>query len=526
MFYHRWPVSGTGSRGSGQRRVLVVFAGLMLGNAISALDGTIVATALPTIVEDLGGLRDFSWVITAYLLTSIASTPLCGKLGDMYGRKQIFLGGIVVFLVGSMLCGAAQSMEQLIAFRAIQGVGAGALVGIPMAVIADIVPARDLGKWIGYSGFVFALASVAGPLLGGLFAEHLSWRWAFFVNLPLGVISFVVVSRTLHLPVRRTKHRIDYIGAALLTGAIACVVFMTSWAGSRASWDSPLVIGLGLAAVVLVILLVARERRAPEPVLPPRLFRNSIARVSIVMNALIGCLFLGGLYFVSAYLQFVDGIEPTAAGLYLIPFMGSTVTATILVGRLVDRSGRYRVYPIVGMLVSVVGVVLLTQLDSDSGPWHVLVSGAVLGFGLGLAMQVLLLAVQNVVESRDLGVATSTTMFARQLGSVVGLALLGSILNNRLAYWLPRLTPKSAHLDVTTLRGRPQTLHHLAPGTRDGVIEAFARSLHTVAMWAVPVAVVAVVLAFVLRERPLREHVHEVGPGDDLAIALEGAVVD
>ncbi len=508
------------------RRVLVVFVGLMLGNAISALDTTLVATALPTIVGDLGGLRDLSWVATAYLLTTLASMPLYGKLGDMYGRKRIFLVAIVIFLAGSVLCGTAQSMEQLIVFRAMQGLGAGGLISLPMAVLADLVPPRELGRWIGYSGFVFAFASVTGPLVGGLFAEHLSWRWAFLVNVPLGALSFVVVARRLCLPARRTPHQIDYAGVVLLAGAVVCVVFMTSWGGSREPWDSPLIVGLGAAAVFLVASLVVRQRRAPEPILPPRLFRLSIARVTLALNVVAGLLFLAALYFLSAFLQFVDGVEATESGLYMIPLMGSTVTATILVGRLVDRTGRYRLYPIVGSIVASVGLLLVTRLDADSGPWQVLVSAAVLGFGLGFVMQVLILAIQNAVQSRDVGVATSSSMFSRQLGGVIGLAMLGSVLNSRLAYWLPRLTPRSAHLDVTTLRGRPETLGHLSAAARDGVVESFARSLHSVFLWALPLGALAIVLALMLREHPLREHVHEVSAGDDLAVALEGAVVD
>jgi EmrB/QacA subfamily drug resistance transporter len=417
-------------------------------------------------------------------------------------------------------------MDQLIVFRALQGLGAGGLVSIPMAVIADIVPPRDLGRWIGYSGFVFAFASVAGPLLGGVFAQHASWRWAFLINVPLGLISFWVVARRLDVPVRRTEHRIDYAGAALLTGAVGCVVLLTSWGGSREPWDSPLIIGLGVAAIALVALLVVRERRAPEPVLPPRLFRISVARVSLGINLLIGLVFFAGLYFISAFLQFVNGIDATDSGLYMIPFMGSTVVGTILVGRLVDRSGRYRIYPIVGSVVATIGLVLLSGLDVDSSPVRALLFGAVLGFGIGLVMQVLILAIQNSVESRDIGIATATSMFARQLGGAVGLALLGSILNNRLAHWIPRLVPEGADIDLTTLRGRPETLVHLDAATRHGVVDAFARSLHSVFLWSVPVAAIAIVLALRLRENPLREELQPLNAGDDLAVALEGAVVE
>jgi EmrB/QacA subfamily drug resistance transporter len=507
------------------RRVVVVFVALMLGNGLAALDTTLVATALPTIVGDLGGLRDLSWVATAYMLTSLSCMPLYGKLGDLYGRKRIFLGAIVIFLTGSVLCGLAASMTQLILFRAVQGIGAAGLVALPMAMLADLFPARDLGRWLGYAGFVFAFSSIAGPLFGGVFSQHLSWRWAFLVNVPLGIVSFVVVARMLHLPPKRTEHRIDWPGLALVIGAVSCAVFVASWGGSREAWDSPLILGLGAAAICFTVALVVWERRAPEPIFPPRLFRISIARVTITLNLLVGLLFFAALYFLSAFLQFVDGVDPTDSGLYLIPLMGAAVCATMLVGRLVVRTGRYRQYPIIGGFVGMAGMLLLVRLDSSSPAYEVMVGAAVLGFGLGLSMQVLILAIQNAVEPRDLGVATSTSMFARQLGGAIGLALLGSIFNSQLAHWIGELTPRSAHLDPATLRGRPETLAHLAPAVRDGVADAFARSLHTVFLWCLPVALAALVLAFFLKGIPLREHVGEETAGDDLAVALEGAIV-
>lgn len=507
------------------RGVLIVFVGLMLGNGLASLDTTMVATATPTIVGDLGGLRDLSWIATAYLLTAMAVTPLYGKLGDMYGRKRIFLVAVVVFLVGSVLCGLAGSMTELIAFRAIQGLGAGGLTSLPMAMIGDLVPPRDLGRWIGYSGFVFAFSSVAGPLFGGVFAQHVSWRWAFLVNVPLGLLSMFIVSRRLHLPARTSEHRIDWLGAALLIGAVSAVVLLTSWGGSREPWDSPLILGLGAAAVALIAILVVHERRVPEPILPARLFQNRVARVSLAMNLTAAILFFAGLYFISAFLQYVNGISATSAGLYLIPFMFATVTGTMTVGRLIDRSGRYRIYPIVGSTIVLVGLLLLLRIDAGSSPWEVLVGAAVTGFGLGLIMQVLILAIQNAVDRRDLGIATSASMFNRSLGGAVGLALLGSIFAARLDHWLPRLTPEGAGLDITTLRGRPETLLDLAPGVREGVVEAFSRSLHTVFLVCVPIAVILLVLSLLQRELPLRGHTASA-PGDDIAVGLEGATLE
>jgi EmrB/QacA subfamily drug resistance transporter len=497
----------------------------MLGNGLAALDTTMVATASPTIVGDLGGLRDLSWIATAYLLMAMAVTPLYGKLGDLYGRKRIFLVAVVVFLTGSVLCGLAGSMTELIVFRAIQGLGAGGLTSLPMAMVGDLVPPRDLGRWIGYSGFVFAFSSVAGPLFGGVFAQHVSWRWAFFVNVPLGLVSMWIVTTRLRLEARTSEHRIDWLGAGLIVGAVTCVVLLTSWGGSREAWDSVLIIGLAVAAVVLVALLVLHELRAPEPILPPRLFRLPVARVSLAMNLTAAMLFFAGIYFISAFLQYVNGISPTGSGLYLIPFMFATVVGTMAVGRLIDRSGRYRIYPIVGSTLVLAGLGLLLRLDAASSEWEVLVGAAVTGLGLGLIMQVLILAIQNAVEGRDLGVATSASMFNRQLGGAVGLALLGSVFAARLEHWLERLTPKGAGLDLESLRGRPEKLLDLAPGLREDVIEAFSRSLHTVFLVCVPIAVILLVLALRQRELPLRGHAPSA-PGDDLAVALEGATLE
>jgi EmrB/QacA subfamily drug resistance transporter len=513
-----------GSEVGASRKVLVIFVALMAGNAMAALDTTMVATATPTIVGDLGGLRDLAWIATAYLLTAMAVTPLYGKLGDMYGRKRIFLVAIAIFLTGSVLCGLAGSMTELIAFRAIQGIGAGGLTSLPMAMVADLVPARDLGRWIGYSGFVFAFASVAGPLFGGLFAQHVSWRWAFLVNIPVGLLSAAVVWRRLDVPSKTSQHRIDWLGAALLIGAVSCLVLLTSWGGSREDWDSPTIVALGAGVLALMALFVLQERRAPEPILPPRLFKISIARTALALNLTAATLFFAALYFVSAFLQYVNGISPTASGLYMIPLMFSTVTGTVLVGRLIDRTGHYRRYPIRGACIVIVGLLLLVRLDAGSSALEVMLSAAVLGFGLGLIMQVLILVIQNAVEPRDLGVATSTSMFNRQMGGAVGLALLGSIFTAGLTHWLPILTPGGAGIDLTTLRGRPETLQHLGVAAHDGVVEAFARSLHTVFLVCVPIAVIVLILAIRLKEIPLRGHTSS--PGDDLAVALEGSTIE
>jgi EmrB/QacA subfamily drug resistance transporter len=506
--------------------VLVVFVGLMLGNALAALDTTMVATATPTIVGDLHGLRDLSWITTAYLLGGLATMPLYGKLGDLYGRKRIFAVAMVLFLTGSALCGAAGSMTELIIFRGIQGLGAGGLVSLPMAMLADLVPARELGRWIGYSGFVFAFSSVAGPLVGGLFTEHASWRLAFLVNLPLGAIALTIVLRHLKLPARRSEHQIDWSGAALAVGAVTCIVLLTSWGGSRDPWGSTLIVALGAAVVLFLAALVVRERRAAEPILPPRVFRLSVARVTLLMNVTSGLIFFAALYFVSASLQFVNGVSPGDSGLYLIPIMFGSVVGTMLVGRLMHRSGRYRLYPIIGTVIATGGVLLLLRLGPESEAWEALFAGGILGFGMGLVMQVLILAIQNSVDLRDIGVATSMSMFGRQFGGAVGLALLGSIFNDRLAVWFDRLVPARLGLTVNELRGRPETLGGLPAEAKRDIAEAFANALHTVFLVCVPIALVGVVLALLLREKPLREHSSADDVGDDLAVAFEGATLE
>ncbi len=513
------------------RAILVVFVGLMLGNALSSLDGTIVATALPTIVGDLHGLTNLSWVVTAYLLFNVATMPLYGKLGDLYGRKRVLIIAIGIFLVGSVLCGAAATMTQLIFFRALQGIGAGGLNSLPMAAVGDLVPARDRARWIGYSGFVFAFASVLGPILGGVFTDHLSWRWAFFINVPLGLLAIAIIVRKYHVPEHRTRHRVDYLGAALLVGAVTCVVLVCDWGGSRDPWGSPVIVGLAVAAVALVVAFVAWERRAPEPLMPLRLFGDSIARVCLGLNVLIGMLFYTGIFFVPVFLQFVNGIRPTDSGLLIIPFMFGAVGGTIASGRLIDRSGNYRLYPILGGAASIAGILLLARLDSASDAATVSGSAVLLGIGAGLVMQVLILAIQNAVPSRDIGVATATSMMVRTLGGAIIVPVLGTVFNDRLRTLLPKLTPASAHLSVATLRASPERVRALPSAVRDGVVETFAHSLHTVFLVAVPLAVAMFLLAFRLEQIPLREHPDTPlqpphTPGEELALTYEGASLD
>lgn len=508
------------------RTVWIVFGGLMIGNALSSLDTTVVATALPTIVGDLHGIRELSWLATSYLLTAMVSTPLYGKLGDLYGRKRIFLFALVVFMLGSILCGMAQSMGQLITFRAVQGLGAGGLMSLPFAILGDLVPTRALARFIGYSSIVFLVSSVGGPILGGFFAEHLSWRLAFYINVPLGLAAMLIVARYLHAPVKRTDHRVDYPGAVLLVAAITCFVLLTDWGGTKYPWGSREILGLGATTVLLAVMFVFRERRAPEPVLPGRMFRTGPAKLAAALNFSTGLAFWPALYFTAAFLQYVHGVDPGVAGLYVAPFMIGAVGGNLVSGRAIAKRGTYRMWPILGGVACISGGVLLGLSHTDTSLVIMLGGAAIVGFGVGFTMQTVLLVAQNEVEQRDIGVATSTSFLARQMGGTIALAVLGGLLNNRLAHFLPRLTPDDADLDLESLRGTPEKIRQLAPAVADGVIESFSRSLSLVFWCLVPVGVVWLLLALALPNRPLRsDEVVDLDAHDGsglAATALEG----
>ncbi|MGZ8751718.1 MAG: MDR family MFS transporter [Acidimicrobiia bacterium] len=475
------------------RAVLVVFIGTQLGMILSTLDGTIVATALPTIARDLGHDSQRSWVITAYLLGMVATMPLYGKLGDLYGRKRMYLVAMTVFTVGSMLCGAAGSMGQLIAFRALQGVGAGGIGPLAMAIVADIVPARQLGRWLGYQGALFAVASLIGPFTGGFFVDHLTWRWAFYVNLPLAAVAMFIVGTRLQVPYQRVVHAIDYAGSALLTAALATIVVVAAIGGRTVSWVSTTVIGLAIVIVLLAIAFVARERRAPEPVLPLRILSTRVVRVAAAINLTSGALFAAGIYFIPVFLQQVANVSATTSGLLLAPFMFTTAFTTLVAGRRVERSGRYRVWPILGSVIATVGVVLLSQLGLATPASVATAFGAVLGTGIGFIMQTSLLALQNSVEYRDLGVATSTALLSRTLGVTLGAALCSAVLQARL------------------------------PASGIAGSAAYADAIPMVYLAAIPIALVTIVLALRLPEHRLRDGSHfEIDEPHDV-VALHAA---
>jgi EmrB/QacA subfamily drug resistance transporter len=493
------------------RQVMIVFSGLMLGMLLAALDQTIVATALPTIVASLHGEEHLSWVVSAYLLTSTISTPLYGKVSDLVGRKGVFQFAIVVFLVGSALSGLAQSMTQLIFFRALQGLGAGGLIALAMAIVGDIVSPRQRGRYQGYFGAVFAVASIMGPLAGGLFTEHLSWRWVFYVNLPLGAVALAVTSSVLRLPFRKLQHRIDYLGAVLLVGGASSLLLVMVWGGSQYAWSSPVIVALAVCGVVLVAVFSWWERRASEPLLPPRLFRIDIFNVSGGISFLQAMGMFGAVIFLPFYLQIAHGVSPTVSGLLLTPLMGGMLVMSIASGRLVSRTGRYRVFPIVGTLVMVVGMVLLTFLGAHTSYAVLSVDLALLGAGMGLVMQNTVLATQNAVDTRDMGSATSALTFFRSLGGVFGTAFFGAIFVNRLNAWLPRLLPAglrgSTHVKATAggFNVSPQVIHQLPVAVRGAITGAMVHAMDTLFMVAVPIAVLTFVLALFLREKRLRD---------------------
>lgn len=486
------------------RALWTVFAALMLGMFLAALDQTIVSTALPTIVGDLGGLNHLSWVVTAYLLAATVSTPLYGKLGDMVGRKPLFLAAILIFLGGSMLAGLSQSMDQLIGFRALQGIGAGGLMVGAQAIIGDIVPPRERGRYMGLIGSVFGVASVAGPLLGGFLVQSLSWRWVFYVNVPIGVLAVAIVVTRLHLHTPTSRHQIDYLGAGLLSGSVGALILLTTWGGSQYAWRSPVIVGLGVAGVVLLAAFVWRETRAAEPILPLRLFRSSVFSVSNAMGFAIGMAMFGAIIFIPLFLQIVYGSSPTASGLQMLPLIVGLLVATIASGLAITKLGRYRVFPIAGTAILVVGMYLLSLLRADSALWLASLYMLVVGVGIGLVMQVLVLVVQNDVAPQDIGVATSTATFFRSVGGAFGVAIFGTIFATRLTGQLSRL-PRAvtAHLG-SGVHLNPAQAQHLPPAVHTQFLQAFSHALHGVFLWGMGMAAIPFLLSWLLKEVPLR----------------------
>jgi EmrB/QacA subfamily drug resistance transporter len=479
-----------------RREILTVFAGLMAGMSLASLDGTAVNTAIATMVADLGGLSAYAWIGTAYLLTSTISNALFGKLSDIYGRRPLFQAAIVTFIIGSIGCAVAQSMSVLVISRGVQGIGGGGLMSMAFVIIGDTVPPRERGRYVGMITSVFAVGSVVGPLIGGFFTEQLSWRWIFIINVPIGIVALVITSAALRIPFQKRDHNVDWLGSALLTVSVTCLILLLSWSSEEHGWTSSLSVVLGVAAVLIGIAFVQWEKKAPEPVMPLHLFRNDVLRVTIPLVAFAGTIIYGANAFIPLFLQAVTGVSPTNSGLLLIPIMAGVTLASIGTGRLTTRNGKYRHWPILGAVSLTIGMVFLAAMsDTGLGMASALTGMVFVGLGIGSIMPTCTLATQNAVDWQDLGVASAAITFFRTLGGVVGLAASGALLNSRI----------TGKVDKALLQA-PREIKSIPDAElRERVLDVLGSGLTSIYKVAIPVALLVIVIATRLPDRPLRQ---------------------
>jgi EmrB/QacA subfamily drug resistance transporter len=498
--------TGTAVPSGPKREILIVLPGLLLALIIAMLDQTVVSTALPRIVGDLGGVTHLSWVVTSYVLASTVTTPLYGKLGDLYGRKRWLMIAIVIFLAGSALSGLSHTMDQLIMFRALQGLGAGGLMVGVIATIGDLVSPRERGQYMGYMMASMMLAMIAGPLVGGYITDSLSWRWIFYINMPIGGAALIYLFLTLHLPYKKVPHKIDYLGAGLLAIAATAITLLTTWGGTQYAWGSGQILGLGALTVISVGLFLYTETRASEPVLPLHVFKNRNFSVATAMSFLLGMAMLGALTFLPLYQQTVQHLSAVGSGLMLIPMMLGVTTTSLIGGFVMTKTGRYRFMPIVGGAIMSVAMILLTGLSATTSLFQAGVYYVVLGVGMGFLMQITSVIVQNSVQPKDIGVASSSRTFFQQIGGSIGVAMFGAIFARRLVDGLTARVP-GAHLNASGGQLNPVTVNHLPAVIRHDVFLAISHALDGVFMWAVPAAIAVFVLAWFIKEVPLRSSV-------------------